>query len=56
VREQRERQKVEINATKAIAPLNGKDLPLMFITHNDMALRRAIPKHDRKVGVTHFYY
>lgn len=53
-RERRSRQDVELLPAKPIVPLSSVDIPLVFITHNDMALLPSFLKHYRKIGVTRF--
>lgn len=54
IRERRSKQNVELLPAKPIVPLNSIDVPLVFITHNDMALLPSFLKHYRKIGVTRF--
>ncbi|PDT54707.1 MULTISPECIES: glycosyltransferase family 2 protein [Sinorhizobium] len=53
-RERRNGEKVPISPVKAVRPLDAADLPLVFVTHNEMALVPAFLSHYRKLGVTRF--
>jgi hypothetical protein len=53
-RERRNIEKVTITAAKAVHPLSTSDLPLVFVTHNEITLIPAFLSHYRKLGVTRF--
>ncbi|OAP35811.1 hypothetical protein AU381_16630 [Sinorhizobium glycinis] len=53
-RERRNIEKVTITPTKEMRPLEAADLPLIFVTHNEMALIPAFLSHYRRLGVTRF--
>lgn len=53
-RERRIFQEVTIAATKDPRPLSATDLPLVFVTHNEITLIPAFLKHYRRLGVTRF--
>ena len=53
-REKRNRVPVELHPLKPFRPLAPHDLPLVFITHNDMAILPYFLRHYRALGVTRF--
>lgn len=53
-RERRNRVDVPLKPPASVAPLVVADLPLMFVTHNDMALLPYFLRHYRALGVTRF--
>ena len=53
-RERRQKTTVDMSKIGDIVPLRPNDLPLVFITHNDMTLISKFLLHYRKLGVTRF--
>ncbi|MGX1256949.1 glycosyltransferase family 2 protein [Sinorhizobium fredii] len=53
-RERRNIEPVIITPAKNVLPLDAEDLPLVFVTHNEMALTPAFLHHYRRLGVTRF--
>ncbi len=53
-RERRGRTDVPLSPMRAFRPLESDDLPLVFITHNDIALLPHLLRHYRNLGVTRF--
>ena len=53
-RERRHKVAVELNPRRDVAPLLGHDIPLVFISHNDMAILPFFLRHYRALGVTRF--
>jgi hypothetical protein len=53
-REQRGRQDVALSSAAAFRPLSAEDMPLVFVTHNDIAILPFFLRHYRKLGVTRF--
>jgi hypothetical protein len=53
-RERRDRQDVPLSPLRLLAPLQADDLPLVFITHNDIVLLPSLLQHYRRLGVTRF--
>ncbi|EPF00161.1 glycosyltransferase family 2 protein [Rhizobium grahamii] len=53
-RERRNRTDVTIQPLREIKPLMLADVPLVFVTHNDVALLGAFIQHYRQLGVTRF--
>lgn len=53
-RERRDIDKVTIIPAKEARPLSANDIPLVFITHNEMTLIPAFLSHYRRLGVTRF--
>lgn len=53
-RERRKVEKVTIIPAKDAPALGASDLPLVFVTHNEIALIPAFLSHYRRLGVTRF--
>ncbi|OWV96748.1 glycosyltransferase family 2 protein [Rhizobium sp. R693] len=53
-RERRNRPDVSISPVGEIRPLGATDVPLVFVTHNDIVLLNAFIQHYRQLGVTRF--
>jgi hypothetical protein len=53
-REKRDLVPVELMPQCDVVPLRAEDIPLVFITHNDMAILPFFLKHYRQLGVTRF--
>ncbi|CCM74293.1 glycosyltransferase family 2 protein [Rhizobium mesoamericanum] len=53
-RERRSRAETIIQPIREIRPLAATDVPLIFVTHNDIALLFAFIQHYRQLGVTRF--
>jgi hypothetical protein len=53
-RERRDRIAVELQPVREVAALAPNDIPLVVITHNDMAILPFFFRHYRALGVTRF--
>jgi hypothetical protein len=53
-REKRDLVPVELMPQRDVVPLREEDIPLVFITHNDMAILPFFLRHYRQLGVTRF--
>lgn len=53
-RERRNELKAKMTALRAVASLTEDDLPLVFVSHNEIALLPLFLKHYRMLGVTRF--
>lgn len=53
-RERRKKQAVPLSPVRPFTPLAGGDLPLVLVTHNDIALLPSLLRHYRGLGVTRF--
>jgi hypothetical protein len=53
-RERRNKTPVELSPVAQVSPLGVSDIPLVFITHNDMAILPFFLRHYRELGVTRF--
>jgi hypothetical protein len=53
-REKRDLVTVELLPQRDVVPLKAEDIPLVFTTHNDMAILPFFLRHYRQLGVTRF--
>jgi hypothetical protein len=53
-RERRDVQDVALTPARPVEPLSKGDLPLVFVTHNDLTILPFFLKHYRGLGVTRF--
>ncbi|WP_245515444.1 glycosyltransferase family 2 protein [Rhizobium deserti] len=53
-RERRNKKPVELSPVAQVSRLGTTDIPLVFITHNDMAILPFFLRHYRQLGVTRF--
>ena len=53
-RERRGRQDVPLSSVAPVKPLSSEDMPLVFVTHNDLTILPFFLRHYRKLGVTRF--
>lgn len=53
-RERRDSQDVPLAPAAAVKPLSPEDLPLVFVTHNDLTILPFFLRHYRRLGVTRF--
>ncbi|TCM71991.1 glycosyltransferase family 2 protein [Rhizobium sp. BK068] len=53
-RERRNRADVTIQPVREVKSLTSADVPLIFVTHNDVVLLNAFIQHYRQLGVTRF--
>jgi hypothetical protein len=53
-RERRDRQDVPLSPAAPVRPLSPADMPLVFVTHNDLTILPFFMRHYRKLGVTRF--
>ncbi|SFB23783.1 Glycosyl transferase family 2 [Rhizobium sp. NFR07] len=53
-RERRDTQDVPLAPAAAVKPLSPEDLPLVFVTHNDLTILPFFLRHYRRLGVTRF--
>jgi hypothetical protein len=53
-RERRDVQDVALTPARPVEPLSEGDLPLVFVTHNDLTILPFFLKHYRGLGVTRF--
>jgi hypothetical protein len=53
-RERRDWQDVPLSPVAPVKPLSSEDMPLVFVTHNDLTILPFFLRHYRGLGVTRF--